>query len=68
MKTKRLFIDQYGTRFYAFTVKELRGMIGMGGGRVSRMYNDDKNGNTYKTGYVIGGHWLTEYRAHIVKA
>ena len=60
-KAKRLFIDQYGNRFYAHTVKELRKQIGAGGSKVEKMYCDRKDGSTIHTGYVIGGHWLTMY-------
>jgi len=60
-KAKRLFIDQYGNRFYANTIKELRSKIGMGGSKVEKMYIDRKDGSTIHTGYVIGGHWLTMY-------
>ena len=56
-----LFIDQYGSRFAASTVKELRGKIGMGGSRVGKMYRDKKDGSTVHCGYVIGEHWLTAY-------
>lgn len=57
-----LFIDQWGSRFWAKTVKELRGQIGLGGSRVSRMYRDKKDGSVVHCGYVIGGHWLTAYQ------
>ena len=61
MKTKqRLYVDQYGNRFYAATLKELRAKIAMGGSRVSKMYRDTKRG-TVHCGYVIAGHWLTMY-------
>ena len=60
-KAKRLFIDQYGNRFFAHTVKELRKQIGMGGSKVGKMYRDRKDGSTIHTGYIIGGHWLTMY-------
>lgn len=60
-KAKRLFIDQYGNRFFARTVKELRKQIGMGGSKVEKMYVDRKDGSTIHTGYVIGGHWLSMY-------
>jgi hypothetical protein len=60
-----LFIDQYGNKFSAKTVKELREKIG--GGRVSKMYID-ANGKTYQTGYVIGQHWLTAYRSFTTPA
>lgn len=57
-----LYIDQYGCRFWAKTVKELREQIGMGGGRVDKMYIDKKDGRTVHAGYVIGQHWLTAYQ------
>jgi hypothetical protein len=53
-----LWIDQYGQKYRARTVKELRGQIGGGGSRVSKMYCDKKTGGTVQTGYVIGPHWL----------
>jgi len=56
-----LFIDQYGLRFTASTVKELRKQIGMGGSRVGKMYRDKKDGSMVHCGYVIGEHWLTAY-------
>ena len=56
-----LYVDQWGNRFMAGTVKELRGKIEMGGGRVHIMYADRKDGTTVKTGYVIGGHWLRRF-------
>lgn len=57
----KLYIDQYGNRFMAKTVRELRKQIAMGGSRVSCMYMDKKDGSTVQTGYVIGGHWLTAF-------
>lgn len=56
-----LYIDQYGSRFWARTVAELRKQIGMGGSRVLKMYVDKKDGRTVHIGYVIGEHWLTAY-------
>lgn len=53
-----LFIAQYGNRWEARTVSELRDKIG---GRVSKMYVDDKSGNRYHVGYVIGRHLCTAY-------
>jgi hypothetical protein len=61
-----LYVDQWGNKFYASTVKELRAQIGMGGSKVSTMYCDKKDGGTVKVGYVIGQHWLTAYRPHEV--
>jgi hypothetical protein len=60
-KPTRLWKDQFGGRYFAKTVKELRAQIGMGGCRVSKMYCEMKDGSTYHTGYVIGQHWLTGY-------
>lgn len=57
----RLYIDQWGNRFYASTVKELREQIGMGGSRVSKMYVDKKDGRTVHVGYVVGRHWLSMF-------
>jgi len=54
-----LYLDQYGNRFFANTVKELRQQIR---GRCSRMYIDRKDGSALHIGYVIGDHWLTMYR------
>jgi hypothetical protein len=63
MKNKRtLYLDQYGNRFWAKTVKELRNQIGMGGSRVSKMYQDRKDGSVVHVGYVVGPHWLTAYQ------
>jgi hypothetical protein len=54
----RLFIDQWGHRFYVDTIKELREQVR---GRCSKMYIDRKDGTAAHIGYVIGQHWLTEY-------
>lgn len=56
-----LWLDQYGNRFYADTLKALRAQIGRGGSRVSLMYVDKKDGPPVRVGYVIGGHWLRQY-------
>lgn len=61
MKKATLYIDQWGNRFYADTVKKLRKQIRTGSSRVSRMYHDTKDGRVVHIGYVIGGHWLTAY-------
>jgi hypothetical protein len=56
-----LFIDQYGSKYWARTVRELRSKVGMGGSRVSKMYVD-KDGGSIHVGYVVGAHWLTAYQ------
>lgn len=61
MKSSTLYIDQWGNRFWAKSVKELRKQIGGGGSRVSKMYCGFKDGTNLHVGYVIGQHWLTGY-------
>jgi hypothetical protein len=63
----RLYIDQYGNKFYAATLKALRSQIANGNSRVSIMYMDSALHGTMRTGYVIGQHWLTEYVATVRK-
>lgn len=55
-----IYIDQYGNKWGARTVKELREKIG--GGKVERMYQDKLNGDTVHVGYIVGEHWCTAYR------
>ena len=57
-----LYLDQFGGRYWARTVKELRAQIGGGGCRVSKMYRDKKDGSVVHVGYVVGAHWLTAYQ------
>jgi hypothetical protein len=57
-----LYIDQWGSRYWARTIADLRAQIGMGGSRVSKMYVDKKDGSVAHVGYVVGQHWLTAYR------
>lgn len=58
-KPHRVFIDQWGQKFYAHTIKELRQQVG--GGSVHIMYRDYKDGHVERIGYVIGEHWMREY-------
>ena len=58
-KPMHLWIDQYGQREWARTVKELREKCG--GGRVAKMYCDMKDGRTVQTGYVIGRRWFNRF-------
>lgn len=53
-----LYLDQWGNKFWARTVKELREQIS---GRINKMYVDKKDGSIVHVGYVIGEHWLTAY-------
>jgi hypothetical protein len=57
-----LYLDQWGERYWARTIADLRAQIGMGGSRVSKMYIDKKDGSVAHVGYVVGQHWLTAYR------
>jgi hypothetical protein len=57
-----LYIDQYGSKYWARTVRELRSEVGMGGSRVRKMYVDKKDGGSLHIGYVVGDHWLTAYQ------
>lgn len=54
----RLFIDQYGGRHYARSVKDLYEQLGRS--RAQRMYRDTKQG-TMHVGYVVGPYWCAEY-------
>lgn len=55
-----LFIDQYGQHFYAGSLKELREKAG--GGRLSKMYVDKKDGRPVHVGYVVGPRWFSAFR------
>lgn len=57
-----LYIDQYGSKYWATTVRDLRAKVGMGGSRVRKMYVDKKDGKSVHIGYVVGDHWLTAYQ------
>jgi hypothetical protein len=55
-----LYLDQWGNRFWAHSVRTLRERVG--GGAVSKMYRDKADGSTVHVGYVVGQHWLTAYQ------
>ena len=55
----RLYLDQWGNKYFAKTVKELCKKVGYSKAR--RMYVDRKNGEVRHIGYVVGPHWLTAY-------
>jgi len=60
-----MFIDQYGSRWYSCTLKDLQSQVR---GRVGKMYVDKKDGSTMHIGYVIGQRWLTAWRPVEIKA
>lgn len=54
-----LYVDQYGSKYHARTVRELREKLG--GGRIAKMYRDTDDGGAVHVGYVVGRHWCTAY-------
>jgi len=58
-KTSTLYVDQYDCLIWARTVKELRDRAG--GGRISKMYRDNPDGQAVHIGYVIGRRWFSAY-------
>lgn len=54
-----LYIDQYGEHIWARTVADLREQAG--GGTVSKMYCDLKDGRTVHQGYVVGKLWFRAF-------
>ena len=60
MKNEQLlYIDQYGYKYMASTVKELCKQVG--GTKASKMYIDTKEGETKHIEYIIKSHWLRAY-------
>ena len=53
-----LYIDQYGNKIWAKTVKALRQQVGGGCCRVSKIYQSDTKGNDFHVGYVVGDRWF----------
>lgn len=60
-KKSYMAVDQYGRTYIDLQHprKDLCRILGRT--HVDKMYCDDKNGNSYHVGYVIGGLWLTLY-------
>lgn len=54
-----LYVDQWGNRWWAKTIAELRQQIG--GGRVAKIYVDGTDGKTYHIGYIVGQHWCEAF-------
>lgn len=55
-----LYIDQYGNKVFARTRKEL--VSESGGGRISKMYCDKKDGRIVHVGYVVGNRWFSMFQ------
>ncbi len=60
-----LYLDQYGNRYFANSVEDLKRQVG--GTRASKMYVDGKDGGIYCVGYVIKGFWLSAYEPIRIK-
>lgn len=56
----KLYIDQYGTKIFARSRKELKTKHCIPG-KMSPMYVDGKDGAVYNVGVVIGNLWFDEY-------
>ena len=55
-----LYLDQWGNRYWAKSVRELHRRLG--GGRPSKMYRDDPlTKKVIHIGYVVGKHWCGAY-------
>lgn len=57
----RLFIDQWNQQFSVNFVKELKTKHCLRG-KISKMYVDKQDGTTAHIGYVVGQHWLREFK------
>jgi len=58
MSKTYMAIDQYGTVYHGLKHPRKDLMDKLGIKHVEKMYQDDKEGNSYHTGYVIGHLWL----------
>jgi hypothetical protein len=65
MKPTRLYIDQWGNKWWAKTVKELCKKVGYS--KACRMYCDYGDGTAH-IGYVVGPHWCSAYIPYKGKA
>jgi hypothetical protein len=54
-----LWIDQWGNRYFARTVKDLK--VQVGPGAVHKIYRDKLDGRSVHCGYSIGQHWFDRY-------
>ena len=56
----KLYIDQYGNKYHANTLKDLKNDNYLKG-KIHKTYIDGKDGNTYHTGYCVGKNWFQVY-------
>jgi hypothetical protein len=63
-KETKLWLDQYGYKYYASTRAELIKKVCpyTKYPKVSKMYQDKKDGTTVHVGYIVSYHWLTAYK------
>lgn len=64
MKKERImYLDQYGYKYFAKTIAELKKQVSpYGNPRVAKMYQDGKDGKTYHVGYIVGSAWCAAYK------
>lgn len=64
-----MYCDQYGYKYYAKTLKELKQAVCpyTSHPRVAIMYKDKKDGSVVRCGYVVSHHWLTAFKPYEVK-
>ena len=61
-KVRKLYLDQYGYRYYARTRKELVEQVSpYRSPRVAIMYRDKRDGSTVRCGYVISHYWCSAF-------
>lgn len=54
-----LYVDQYGSKIMAYTLRELRERCG--GGRVFKIYQEGEDGKSLHVGYGVGQRWFSAY-------
>lgn len=55
-----MYVDQYGYSVFARNRDEL--VKKAGGGRISKMYSDKKDGRVVHVWYVVGPRWFSMYQ------
>ena len=60
-----LYVDQYGSKIYARSVKELKEKAGPG--KVSKIYREINGDVTHHCGYSVGDRWFDAYAPVMVR-
>ncbi len=60
-KLNKLWIDQYGNRFWAKTITQLKADRSIPGAIFKIYFEDAATGETFQTGWGIGKHWFDVY-------